>query len=256
MKKAAVALGLLFMSLSGFAQAKTDDLQVWAFRYGTSLFPEKAVFRDGKPDRNVDFAWLFFALRREGRWILVDTGFDDPAMVTYFHVAWTDPIALLAKAGIRPEDVSQVLLTHAHFDHLGLADRFPKARLIMSEAARKDAVAHAAPPALRQFFRFSRQIDTFHGKLAIDDGLVMEEIDGHAPGSCVIRLPKDKVVFSGDEAYLPENWTGPRANGSVANAKANQIFLASLKALGPNFLILTHHDPAIVTAQDPVRRIR
>jgi glyoxylase-like metal-dependent hydrolase (beta-lactamase superfamily II) len=255
----AALLLLLLVPACGFPQEKKPktEVELWAFRYGVSRFSERGVFRDGSAARTVDFAWLFYALRREGRWILIDTGFDDPAMIKYFNVTWTDPIALLQKAGVAPEDVSLVLLTHAHFDHIGLADRFPNARIIMSEAARKEAAAHAVPPALRRFFGFSKKIDTFNGKLAIDDGIAMVEIGGHDVGSCIIRLDADKIVFTGDEAYLPENWTGPRANGTVVDAKANLDCLEMLKALGPDWLILTQHDPGTVPAagENP-RRLR
>jgi N-acyl homoserine lactone hydrolase len=255
-KTAAAVLIFFLASLSLFSQEKPVGDGIWAFRYGSSSFPENALFKDGNRAHTVDIAWLFYALRRRGRWILIDTGFDDKEMIKYFNVEWTDPLELLKKAGISPEDVSLVLLTHAHFDHVGLADRFPKARLIMSEAARKDAAAHAVPPAQRDFFKFSRQIDTFRGKIVIDGGITMVEIGGHSPGSSIIRLEADKVIFTGDEAYLPENWTGPRPNGTFVDLEANTHFLESLKDLAAQYLILTMHDPAVVPPGEKIHRLR
>jgi glyoxylase-like metal-dependent hydrolase (beta-lactamase superfamily II) len=257
MKKSALpVLLLLLVPAFCFSQPKPMDDGLWVFRYGISRLAEKAVFADGSRTRTVKIAWLFYALKRRGQWTLIDTGCDDREMIRYFNIEWTDPLVLLREAGIAPEDVSRVLLTHAHFDHIGLADRFPQARIIMSEAARQDAAAHAVPPSLRDFFRFSKRIDTFHGQLDVGDNIIMIEIGGHAAGSAVIRLEADKIIVTGDEAYLPENWTGPRPNGTVINARANADFLNVLHGEEARYLVLSLHDPALVPGKAKNFRLR
>lgn len=71
-------------------------------------------------------------LQSDERTILIDTGYDD---VGAGHdlaeidgiTTWTSPEAVLARAGVRPEDVDALILTHAHYDHLGTLDRYPNA---------------------------------------------------------------------------------------------------------------------------------
>jgi glyoxylase-like metal-dependent hydrolase (beta-lactamase superfamily II) len=75
----------------------------------------------------------------------------------------------------------------------------------LSRSAVRDRRAPFAPDVL-QILEACR---TFNGKLAIEGGVTLIEIGGHAPGSCVIRLDLNKIVFTGDDAYLEENWTGP-----------------------------------------------
>ncbi len=257
MRKSVLPLLLLFMVPAvGFPQPSPTEDGIWIFRYGTSRIAEKAVFSDGSRTRSIDFAWLFYALRRGGRWILIDPGFDSREMIRSFNVEWTSPLDLLKDAGIAPEDVSLLLLTHAHFDHLGMADRFPNARIIMTEAARQDAAGHALPKEKRDFFKYSKRIDTFRGRLAVDAGIVMVEIGGHAAGSAVIRLETEKILFTGDEAYVPENWTGPRRNGTVFNAQANKNFLEALHGEYSRYLVLTSHDPALVPGKEKILRLR
>src|SRR5215212_8579242 len=56
--------------------------------------------------------------------ILVDTGYDDSG---YGHTLaeidgidrWTPPLEVLETIGIAARDVDTILLTHAHYDHLG-----------------------------------------------------------------------------------------------------------------------------------------
>jgi glyoxylase-like metal-dependent hydrolase (beta-lactamase superfamily II) len=64
--------------------------------------------------------------------ILVDTGYDDSG---YGHTLaeidgidrWTAPLDVLATIGVAAKDVDTILLTHAHYDHLGNIERFPNA---------------------------------------------------------------------------------------------------------------------------------
>src|SRR3712207_9077715 len=76
-----------------------------------------------------------FLVHAGGKLALVDTGCGDAMGATAGKL-----FANLAAAGVRPEEVDAVLLTHMHPDHSnGLADAqgralFPRAELVMHEA--------------------------------------------------------------------------------------------------------------------------
>jgi glyoxylase-like metal-dependent hydrolase (beta-lactamase superfamily II) len=252
-----VAIMSVLVAVSGRCnRVQETSFELWAFRYGVSRFPARAVFKDGNPGHMVEFAWLFYALRQGDAWTLVDTGFNDPELVLRFGIEWTDPLKLLEKAGIKAEKISLVLCTHSHFDHIGLVDRFPKARVIISKAARNDAVERASWPRIRAFFKTSTQVFTFDRRLELTDGVVIEEIGGHSAGSSIIKIEREKIIITGDEAYLPENWVKIRTNGAVVNEAANTLFLNELQAVQNEYLILTMHDPAVVTGDLPYCRLR
>src|SRR4030095_16137443 len=61
---------------------------------------------------------------------LVDAGFGNQEwMSRYKFFAWEDPQTVLAKVNLKPEDVSAILVTHLHFDHIGNFGAFPNAHL-------------------------------------------------------------------------------------------------------------------------------
>ncbi|MGE0518330.1 MAG: N-acyl homoserine lactonase family protein [Candidatus Binatia bacterium] len=61
---------------------------------------------------------------------LVDAGFGNQEwMSRYNFFAWEDPLHVLGKVQIKPEDVDAILVTHLHFDHVGNFGAFPNAHL-------------------------------------------------------------------------------------------------------------------------------
>ena len=77
--------------------------------------------------------YTFNVLQNEDGVILVDTGYDnrsaedqalaDGVNLTNYH----SPAEMLKKIGICAEDVKHVILTHAHWDHMGGISLFPNA---------------------------------------------------------------------------------------------------------------------------------
>lgn len=145
-------------------------------------------------------------LRGNGIVALVDTGF-----------VWTEPEldAALRHAGITPEDITHVVLTHAHSDHIGGLLRegqpsFPKAKILFSrkELAYWTSPANraAASEGARKIFQEMDVILREYGDRisAIEPGTdIWKELPGiqavdeagHTPGHIGIRITGDGKTF-------------------------------------------------------------
>jgi glyoxylase-like metal-dependent hydrolase (beta-lactamase superfamily II) len=55
-----------------------------------------------------------YIVRGDGQCLLIDTGWDTPE-------AFNSLQEQLAETGVKPEDISQIIVTHTHPDHYGLA---------------------------------------------------------------------------------------------------------------------------------------
>ncbi len=132
-----------------------------------------AVWDDGWRSYNNSYILL-----REQGVLLVDTGKAEH----HQHV-----LAALDALGKQASDVTVLLATHGHADHIGNADRFPK------------AVKHLHPndhPLLGADLRA-------HFTHALPDqgevhGLTCWLWGDHTPGSCVLHDPASGVTFAGD----------------------------------------------------------
>lgn len=126
----------------------------------------------------------------------------------------------LKAAGYAPEDISAVLLTHLHFDHVcGLTKEdgsavFPKAKIYVSEAEAgfwlDPKTAQAAPEASRPFFAMAAKavtpyvtkgaLSTFTGETEVMPGLKAVPSPGHTPGhsSFLLTSGSEQLLLWGD----------------------------------------------------------
>ena len=94
-------------------------------------------------------AGVFLLKHREQGYILYDTGYS-PAILKpnfkYWLYGLGTPVdmseeervdRLLEQKGIAPEDISYIILSHLHPDHIGGAAFFPKARFILTKTVFK-----------------------------------------------------------------------------------------------------------------------
>jgi glyoxylase-like metal-dependent hydrolase (beta-lactamase superfamily II) len=128
----------------------------------------------------------------------------------------------LAAAGVRPEQVTDILLTHAHDDHMGGlihdgALEFPNAIVHVAKAdvdffgdRSNAAKAHYGMNYFDDYFASLKhyvdagKVQTFEGTTEIAPGISATVRPGHTPGSTFYTVESDgqKIVFVGDIIHV------------------------------------------------------
>jgi glyoxylase-like metal-dependent hydrolase (beta-lactamase superfamily II) len=159
-----------------------------------------------------------FLVQSGGMTVLIDTGCAGKMGPGAGHLA-----ANLAAAGVAPEDVDLVLLTHLHPDHVnGLLTAsgeaaFAHAR-VMAHAADaavflSEAVAANVPDEAKPVFAMARaaiapygdRFSTFNdGEVA--PGIAAVPLPGHSPGHCGFRIADggQTLLIWGDVVHVPD----------------------------------------------------
>jgi glyoxylase-like metal-dependent hydrolase (beta-lactamase superfamily II) len=149
---------------------------------------------------------------------------------------WHPARAVLSEVGVTPEDVSRVFITHAHFDHMGALDQYPKATFYIQE---RELTKWVWAMSLERRFRWlmlgidpadiMKAVDLARqGRLVCVEGdreNVLPGIDLHAAfdthtwGCQYVTVRNDLSpnsqntwVFSGDLVYAHENLRGTDPN--------------------------------------------
>src|SRR5437762_850742 len=100
-----------------------------AIRYATvPQFPLASLVMGAPAGEKVDIAMVVWLVRGGGHTVLFDTGFHREKWMKQFQVAdYARPDEAVRGAGVAPEDVTDVVISHAHWDHMGGIDLFPRA---------------------------------------------------------------------------------------------------------------------------------
>jgi glyoxylase-like metal-dependent hydrolase (beta-lactamase superfamily II) len=172
----------------------------------------------------------------------------------------------MEQAGVKPEQIGTVIVTHAHPDHLwGLIDefddslRFPKARVVMSdreftfwmdEAANlKGPIEGIAAGARRVLKAIEGRLTRIKPGAEITPGIVALDTTGHTPGhiSLLVGSGAEKVLVTADAiqnahvAFAHPDWQ-PRADMDGATAAKSRRRLLDMAAQ-EKLTVLSYHIP-------------
>jgi len=118
-----------FVLFAAHPTSSSPEYSIQAIRYADSPGDSVSDLVMGAPkEEKLDTIYAFWLIRGGGRNILFDSGFHrerwfkEWTIVNYLRL---DEAVKLA--GVKPEEVTDVVISHAHWDHMGGIDLFPKA---------------------------------------------------------------------------------------------------------------------------------
>jgi len=255
-------LVLLAMVPVAWGQAK-PQYEIYAIRYATLPdFPVAELVAGAEPGRKLDIAMMIWLVRGNGRNILVDSGFYHERFFKDWQVKdFTKPSETLKRVGLKPEDVTDVIISHMHWDHADGMDLFPNARIWIQ----KDEFEYYAGEAWQSkdthggideedvltLVRLNTQ-----GKVVLVNGDAQEIIPGvtcytggkHTYQSQYVgvQTAAGTVVVASDNMYLYENLERHAAIAATVDAASNLRAQDRMKQIAARpGLIVPGHDPAV-----------
>lgn len=210
-----------------------------------------------------DWALNAVVVRSAGRTILIDSGLG--VEVPDFPRAGF-LVQRLEAAGIDLASVTDVVLTHMHFDHVGgllvdgVKDRLrPDLRIHASAAEAKfwaapdfsrtamgPVLSDVARRAASQFLdEYQSHLRTFEAEHEVAPGVVITRTGGHTPGHSVVRLASggDRLMFAGD-ALFPVSFDHPEWHNGFEHdpEEATRVRVRLMRELAEtgSLLVATH----------------
>lgn len=191
-----------------------------------------------KNDECSDVTYTIAVLKSENKTILIDTGYDasvaelkelaDGCHITGYH----SPLEVLKKIGVSAEDVTDIILTHAHWDHIGGIHLFPNAKFYIQKEEMTQWLCTLALPKEYETLNVSMSYWAMENLVAlikekrlcllngaVDHLLpgihVRKALMGHSFSSniVIVDTPDRPLVFAGDVAYVKRNILGGDMDG-------------------------------------------
>jgi len=184
----------------------------------------------------MDLPFSFILARQDNRNVLIDTGFMQDEHSSGFSrnfgiPTWISPVRMLSEMNVGPETISDIFITHAHFDHMGSIAEFPNAHIYIQKS---ELLSWYEAIALPKRFRYlTAIIDPDNLRTALDasiehrvtlidgdkdnvlPGIHVRLGSGHTIGQqfVVIDTAAGRRLISGDCVYSRRQFAGHKNDG-------------------------------------------
>jgi glyoxylase-like metal-dependent hydrolase (beta-lactamase superfamily II) len=238
------------------------EYSILATRYATLPdFPLADLVIGGPKDGKIDLAMVVWLIRGGGHTILFDSGYHRDTFLKDFAMKdYIRPDEAVRSIGVQPDAVTDIVISHAHWDHLGGIDLFPKAIVWIQREEYRYYTTDAWQPGgnhdgidpedVKQLLQLNTE-----GRLRLVEGDNVEIFPGiraytgsrHTYASQYLRVDGNPpFVLASDNCYLYLNLSSHLASATFSDADhpaniAQQARMISLA--GSPDRVVPGHDP-------------
>lgn len=261
-----VAVLLALTIAAARADVAPPTYDVFAVRFGViPQFPVSALVAGADKEKKLDLPVMVWVLKgADGRVVMVDSGFHSERFVTSWKIRdFVTPAAAVARLGIRPEQVTDIILSHIHWDHADGADLFPNATVWIQ----RDEYAYYTGDAWQGDGKgggadaevMSKLVArNLAGRLRFVEGDAQAILPGitcytggrhtYASQYVVADTAKGPVVLASDNVYLYLNLTSHAPIAQTLDAASNLRAQDRMRTLAEKSqIIVPGHDPEVFT---------
>jgi glyoxylase-like metal-dependent hydrolase (beta-lactamase superfamily II) len=238
--------------------------EVYAVRYG--ILPDfrvSGLVAGADATRRLDIPVAFWVVKAPGRRVfLVDCGFYRDNLIQQWKVRdYIRPPAAIAALGLQPEDVTDIVITHMHWDHAGTLDLFPKATVWIQRDeftyytgdAWQPGGSHGGiePADVQALVRANTE-----GRLKLlqKDQEILPGLEAHQGGCHThasqylsVKIEAGTAVLASDNVYLYENLEKQAPIAGADRACNMDAQKRILQLASDPRLVVPGHDPAVFT---------
>jgi len=259
MRAVVLAIGILVAT-----QPAIPRYAVYAVRFAHVPYAESSLVAGGSKDQRIDIAFTVWPIvdTSTGNVVLVDAGFyRDKFIASWKPQDYVRPsVALQNGLNIPPDRVTDIIVTHSHWDHFDGADLFPKATIWLQKAEFDYYFDPAGTVRNRGGLdaEDAPMLAKLHGegRVKLVDGDNREILPGirvytggkHTFASQFVGVttPEGPLVLASDNAYLYRNIEGGLAIAQTLDAASNLAAQTRMVELaGDAKRVIPGHDPSV-----------
>lgn len=240
--------------------------EVYAVKYAQHARRASENFLDGRPagdahDGPMPLDYFVWLVRGPAGDIVVDTGFSSAVAMRRGREHLRCPSAGLRALGVAAESVSDVVITHLHYDHVGNFDLFPAATFHLQDLEMRFATGrhmsearHAGAFDVDDVVGMVRRAYAgrvrFHdGDAELRPGVSVHLIGGHTMGLQVVRVSTRRgwLVLASDATHFYANLEQERPYPIVWSVPDMLVGYGKVRSLADSLAhIIPGHDPLVL----------
>jgi glyoxylase-like metal-dependent hydrolase (beta-lactamase superfamily II) len=226
-------LSILAILASALSAATATEYSIQAIRYASAEDEVAGLVMGAPKGEKINIAMVIWLIRGRGRNILFDSGYHRDTFLKYFpSTEYIRPDEAVKLAGVQPEEITDIVISHAHWDHIGGIDLFPKAVVWIQKEEFRYYTGDAWQPGgnhggidpedVQQLVKLNTE-----GRLHLVDGDNVEIFPGiraytgarHTYASQYLRVEGNPpFVLASDNCYLYRNLAEHKASATYSEA--------------------------------------
>jgi glyoxylase-like metal-dependent hydrolase (beta-lactamase superfamily II) len=242
--------------------APLPEYELFAIRYATRKARRSDHFIGGDPhDGPMPMDYFLWAAVGRERSFVIDTGFTAEVAARRKREFLQCPVEMLKLIGLDGDTVTDVILTHLHYDHVGNFHRFPQAQFHLQDAEMEYATGRfMCYPRLAHSFEvtdvtgvvrlnFEGRIVFHTGAAELAPGITVHAVGGHSAGLQFVRVHTRRgwVVIASDVTHFYENMESGRPFTTAFHVGKMLQGFDALRAHAPSPQhIVPGHDPEVM----------
>jgi glyoxylase-like metal-dependent hydrolase (beta-lactamase superfamily II) len=241
---------------------RQQPYEVYAIRYATREGRRRDNFIGGDPhDGPMPMDYFVWVVVGPEHCFVVDCGFTAEISARRKRTYLRDPVEALGLLGIHAGDVTDVILTHLHYDHVGNFDRFPKARFHLQERE----LAYATGKYMRHSLlshsfevedvvgvvrlNYRGRVVFYDGDAELAPGVNLHLAPGHSAGLQFVSVEtqRGRLVLASDVTHYYENMNSGRPYTTILHVGDTLDSYDRLRAIAasPDHIV-PGHDPLVM----------
>lgn len=213
-----------------------QSVSLYCLKYAESVLPENMVFGDGSKEKVIPISFAIYLIKTENKNILVDAGCD--TMPGFDMKKYYSPAFVLRQAGLSADEITDVIITHAHHDHIEALKHFKNAIVHITEGEYSNG---------KNYISDDTTVKVFKDVNIINPQIKVIKWGGHSVGSAIVEITSGDIIhiLAGDECYVNECITRKTPTGTYYNFEKSKAFVE--KYSNKKYRVHTCHDISLKT---------
>ena len=206
-------------------------MKIIPIEYGRSVLGEHMIFANGNEKKEREIVFKIYLIKTDKKIILVDAGCE--TMPGFVMKDFIGTLQALKNIDIMPEDITDILITHSHHDHIECVKYFPDSLIHIQRDEYESG---------KEYIPDDFNVNIFETEFSVSEHVKILKIGGHSKGSCIVEIKKDgkNYIIAGDECYIRECLTKKIPTGSSYDCQASMEFIE--KYSDNMYTVLLCHD--------------
>ena len=216
--------------------ALKQSVSLYCLKYAESVLPENMAFFDGSKEKVIPISFAIYLIKTEDKNILVDVGCD--TMPGFNMKRFYSPAFILRQVGLSANEITDVIITHAHHDHIEALKHFKNAIIHITEEEYLNG---------KNYIPDDMTVNAFQEENIINTQIKVIKWGGHSVGSAIVEITNANEIhiLAGDECYVNECITRKIPTGTYHDFEKSKVFVE--KYSNNKYRVHTCHDISLKT---------